>query len=113
MTIPILLKTEEINTSLGIEEQFTIRKLIEFICMEYDVTEEDLKSKNKAVPLPDARHLIFYQAHKNSYGTCDAIGKILNRDHSTVIFGKKKIIDLYDRDNKIHDIVDKMNYMFN
>ena len=112
MVIPILMKTEEINASLGIADQFTIRKLIEFVCMEYDVTEEDLKSKNKAVPLPDARHLIFYQAHKNGYGTCEAIGKVLNRDHATVIFGKKKIVNLYDRDVRIHNVVDKMSYMF-
>ena len=113
MTIPILIKTSEINEMLCINTGVSMKTIVDYVCFEYGITLADLIKRDKARPLPDARHLIFYIAYKKDLGTAEAIGHYLQRDHATVLHGMKKIRNLYEVDSEIRNRVDKMQFMFN
>ena len=110
--LPFLIKTKEINETLCINAIGSMQSILRFICDEYNVTKEDLIKKDKKTPLPDARHLFFYEAHRQKLGTCENIGKFLDRDHTTVLHGVKKIRGYYEYDLRIKEKVDRMKYMF-
>lgn len=71
------------------------------ICMVYDIAFRDLKSKDVNRFKAEARHVFFFVIKKTTNMSLEQIGKILNRDHSSVIYGIKKVnnyLDINDKD---------------
>lgn len=60
-------------------------KIIEKLCQNYDVSIEDLKSPNRLSELVFPRHLAMYLIRRQNKLTCAAIGRIFNRDHTSVL----------------------------
>lgn len=60
-------------------------KLMELICAEFEVTEEQMKGKSKIQQLVDARMAFVSIARFQFKNTTSAIGAKINRDHSTVL----------------------------
>lgn len=102
------LKTELEKAMLKIKE-----REIKLFCAEaYDVSLEDMDSDRQYRDMSDARHLYWYFLfYSLGYRVTD-IAKIANRNHSTIIYGIKKTLDLIDLDYKTeanyNDISDKL-----
>lgn len=75
-----------------------LQTILEVISKYYGVSENSIKSKSRKVKSVKARHAYFYIAYKTSRKGLVEIGELVNRNHSTVIHGIRKIegeIDIY------------------
>ena len=61
--------------------------------------------------LSECRYIYFYLAKKYTFLTFFEIGNYVGLDHSTVIYGEKKIHDLISIDKNIKSIVEKIDLM--
>ena len=75
-----------------------LQSILQIISEYYGVSENLIKSKSRKDEVVKARHAYFYIAYKTSGKGLAEIGKLVNRDHTTVIHGIRKIegeIDIY------------------
>lgn len=100
------LKEEIINPRCKINEidaEWT--EAMRVVSIVYDVTPDAILDKGRTTNLKDARHLFCYLCRKHLKMTFLSIGKILQRDHSTVINSVQVYEDYieYDRTtNKLY-----------
>jgi hypothetical protein len=81
-----------------------------FICNLYEVSMEELMSKSRKLPLPIVRKYISFFAYYYFQLTMVQIGKILGKDHSTIvthIADAIGMIEAYERERVICYKVDK------
>jgi chromosomal replication initiation ATPase DnaA len=72
------------------------RATIDRACEEFMVSREELFSDTRTRRVTDCRHALMYVLWHRFRLTTKEIGLVLGRDHSTVISGKNKVIDLID-----------------
>ncbi len=72
---------------LGGEEPVTITvdKIYTAIYRKYGITKEELESSRRTREIAMARHICIYLIHSITDMSLKSIGKLLNRDHSTII----------------------------
>ena len=63
----------------------TAEKIIESVSKVYDIPVEDIKSKKRSKEISMARHISIYVIRKITQMSVTDIGKIFNRDHTTVL----------------------------
>lgn len=88
------------------EVEHTLKKIddiIDYWCSYYEVGREALAAGSRVSQLKIARYMIFWTIRKkiiHNNLTYQAIGKMFNRDHSTVLHGVKQVEDwiLYDQE---------------
>ena len=81
-----------------------------FICNLYEVSIEELMSKSRKLPLPIVRKYISFFAYYYFQLTMVQIGKLLGKDHSTIvthIADAIGMIEAYERERAICHKVDK------
>lgn len=72
-------------------------KLMQAVCQTCSVSREDVLGKNRQKNLVEARQILMYLYKENLDLSFPAIGKLLNRDHTTVLHAFRKITkDLLD-----------------
>jgi chromosomal replication initiation ATPase DnaA len=87
-----------------------IKMLIAFICNLYEIQVDDLMSKSRKLPLPILRKYISFFAYYYFQLTMVQIGKILGKDHSTIVTHIADAIDMieaYERERVICHKIDK------
>jgi len=100
------LKREIINPKCKINEidaQWT--EAMRVVSIVYDVTPDAILEKVRTQNIMDARHLFCYLCRKHLKMTYLSVGKILHRDHSTIINSVQVYESLieYDRtSNKLY-----------
>lgn len=69
------------------------------VCQVYNITPDDIYSKNRTQHILYARHTFNYICRRTLTMSLESIGRIINRDHSTIIHSVKQTQDLieYDR----------------
>ncbi len=72
---------------LGGEEPVTVTvdKIYTAIYRKYGITKEELESSRRTREIAMARHICIYLIHSITDMSLKSIGKLLNRDHSTII----------------------------
>jgi chromosomal replication initiation ATPase DnaA len=81
-----------------------ITKIINRVCKATGFSYDILKSKNRSIDIRTARQYAIWRIHKEVYGmgySLKAIGKLFERDHSTVLHTVKAINELKD----VHDFL--------
>lgn len=73
-------------------------QLLERVCKYYNVNEDKLKSKSRKSIYVEPRHMIFYVAHHYYRIPCIEVGKMFNRDHSSVLYAVRKYREYLDLD---------------
>lgn len=68
-----------------------VEKILIHVSKKYGVSVEDIKSKKKTDSIAGARHVSVYIIRKLTDLSLKEIGKILGRDHSTIISSINKI----------------------
>ena len=68
-----------------------VEKILLSISKKYGVSVEDIKSKKKTDSIANARHISVYIIRKLTDLSLKEIGKILGRDHSTIISSVNKV----------------------
>lgn len=69
----------------------TIEKVLETVSKKYGVSEDELKSKKKTSSVANARQIAMHVLRKTTDLSLPKIGKIFNRDHSTVLSSINKV----------------------
>jgi chromosomal replication initiator protein len=60
------------------------------VCRYFDVTVDDLRGPRRTQYVSDARFALYYLLHEDAKMGWSAIGRYLNKDHSTIMFGYRK-----------------------
>lgn len=100
-----------------IYEDFLLKSIIDLVCSDFDITIDQIRSRNRKQHLSDARKLIAYLMIQKSPSMSDTIiGEAINRDRTTalhchraaadLIFKNKAFIDRYTRiEAKLQQII--------
>lgn len=80
----------QVNNGFLTAEEY-IHKAIDAVCEVFDITVENLKSKSRKSHLVDARAVAISLIMKNNPTvTCAAVGQVFKKEHSTVVFMRKR-----------------------
>lgn len=94
---------ESIEGKLTPYQSMAIDTVIKEVCTQFNVTEEQLKSKSRERPLVEYRQLALYVCWGLHLGTQKGIaGKFGGRQHSTLIHAIDTIDDIISIDKKGH-----------
>ena len=95
------------------EMVFDSKNIIITICNHLGITHNQLKSGCRERDYFTSRHLCFYFLRKYTNETLSAIGKLFNKDHTTVIHGIAKINDFLEiRDRQTLRLVFELEELF-
>ena len=92
-----ILKTNSHKVKVAPDE------IIRYVCDKFEVKPEQLimkKRKRGVMPFPVIRHICFYMICKYTSLTLAQIGKLLKKDHATVIHSKRCVQNLKDTKDK-------------
>lgn len=81
----------------------TPEKIVEKVAAKYGVSVDDIYSKKKSGNISNARHISIYLMRRLSELSYPQIGKVLNRDHSTIM-ASHRIIDTEVKNNSALEI---------
>ncbi|MDA1194120.1 MAG: chromosomal replication initiator protein DnaA [Planctomycetota bacterium] len=77
----------------------TIDRIAQLVCAQYDVKLTDLRSKRRGRSVSEPRQVIMFLARRLTPLSLDEIGGAFGgRDHSTVLYGVRKVEKRYDHD---------------
>jgi len=108
--IPRQIPIKKVNERLVFAKS---RKIVHLVCCEVGMTYNELTEKNKSKgDISLNKHIASYLAIKETGISWSAMGRILNDDHSAIIYGFDKIEFNYPRDielsQKINTIRDRI-----
>lgn len=86
------------------------QRIFDVVSKEFSLSVKDLRGKCRvqAVTLP--RHLAMYLIRQNTEHSYEEIGRMFgNRDHSSVIYGVRRIKRLISKDRMIDDLVNRLS----
>lgn len=102
-------RSKKIAADFPCEVIQTSENIINIVCQRLRVNIEELGSKSRKAELVIGRHIICYLLRGNEYGV-KQIGKMINRDHSTVLYAceshQERIDSDIDYKNKYRSIVE-------
>jgi len=71
--------------------QIEISKILSIVTEYYAISVSELQSQSRKDEIVKVRQMYCYLANEYSQQTFKAIGKLINRDHATVIFSSNKV----------------------
>jgi chromosomal replication initiator protein len=97
------------------KEGITSDKIIDYICKRQNVRKEDLLSSRRTAEIASARHVTIYLLRTLTPLSYKSIGKIFNKDHSTIITSFNNIDKKMRYDpsfnREINDIIKELKKM--
>ena len=69
-----------------------IQRIENAIAEAANITVEDLYSRDRSRGVADARHAVWYIAHKHMHYSSPFIGKLYGRDHTTILNGVNRMM---------------------
>lgn len=83
------------------------KRLLECLANLYDITSADILGKCRKAHISEARMIFIHLMRHLGYSTT-YLGKLLNRDHTTMIYNTKTFDNRYKYDVMFRKKVDKM-----
>lgn len=102
----VLSKSHELEVSVG--RVATQEKIIEAICIKFNIKREDLFGKKRTKELVEPRQYCIYLMWKKLNIPLTAISKLFNRDHTTAMHARDKIIELIKTDGSVKKLVEEL-----
>lgn len=90
-----------VRALVGGSRELTSRAICELVVQQFKVPLADLQSKSRKKCIAFPRQVAMYLSRKHTEETLADIGRVFNRDHSTVMHAIKVVTDLSRRDNSI------------
>lgn len=84
-------KTAVNDVLTNMAQAVTPAKILSFVSQKYGVPEEDIKSSKRSKDIANARHIAVYLIRKLVDMPLASIGKLLNRDHTTIMSSVENI----------------------
>lgn len=106
------LKTlDESEIILPENPDYIIKRTIKVIGKHFNVSEEQLKTKNRAFPLVWARELCMYFINKHTLLNYRQVGEIFNRERTTAIHAERRVMDLMETERSTLNQVSELEGM--
>lgn len=87
--------------------RITVQNIINVVCDHYSISIEDIKSSKRNKELVHPRQIIMYLCRSMTDATYKEIASELGgRDHSTVMYGEKSIVDMMKKDEALKRTVE-------
>lgn len=100
---------EVVKSIGGVAQLLTPQMISEFVGSQFKVSMKDMQSRSRKKALTFPRQVAMYLSRKHTSESLAEIGRIFNRDHSTVLHSIKKVTDLTRRDNSVEAQVDLLS----
>lgn len=94
--------------------EITPQLIIEVVAEHYNITVDQMESKNRSNPIAKPRQIAMYLCKEMTQTPLEAIGSFLGgRDHSTIIHGANKIAEEYNTNSELHQQIDTIKKKIN
>ena len=106
---PVTLKLAEqaLKDTIETQKEITPQLIMEIVAEHYNITVSDILSRKKNKEIANPRQICMYLSRKYTEYSLQAIGKAMgNRDHTTVLHGHDKILDLIKKDESLKTNID-------
>lgn len=101
-SVSIELARKCISDFINIEENsITTEKIISSVCNFYNLNESDIKGRRKTSNIVTARFVTIYLLRTLTDKSSPEIGKLLDRDHATILNAESKISDRLKNDPQL------------
>lgn len=100
-TVDEKLVEEVVKFLASSSPELTSRGITELVSDQFKLSLEELRSKSRKRAVAFPRQMAMYLCRKHTEETLAEIGKVFNRDHSTVMHAVKVISDLNRRDGSV------------
>ena len=87
--------------------------IINVVCNHFDITPEEVKSSKRNSYINEPRQIIMYLCRKYTGISLVELGKLLGRDHSTIISGVDKIVNKMEDEPEFKDTIKLLVQMIN
>ena len=81
--------------------------IIDAVCEVFDVTEDELMCHNRARRLTHPRFAAYYLAWLYTKRSLTSVGIAMGRDHTTILYGRDKGMQLRRTDPKFAEMLDE------
>ena len=105
LALSILKDNIEEKKQDNTKQNITNEKIIEVVAKYFKVKENDIISKIKTANVCLARNIVMFLIRDINSSNYQEIGKLLNRNHSTIISGIKNIEYMLQNDIKLPSII--------
>ena len=95
------LVEEVVRTVVGEPKALTSRMIGEFVGTQFRVSQQEMQSRSRKKSITFPRQVAMYLCRKHTQETLVEIGKIFNRDHSTVMHSIKVVSGLTLRNTSV------------
>lgn len=119
------LEHKDITMEVAIEElqniispdkprEVTPQLVIEIVAEHFNISTDQMISKTRINDIAKPRQIAMYLCKNMTPAPLDTIGALLGgRDHSTIIYGIKKITDEYEKDENFHHLIETIKKKIN
>lgn len=104
---------EVVGEVVGASRSLTVEMISELIATQFQVSMKELQSKSRKKKLTFPRQIAMYLSRKHTDDSLAEIGKVFNRDHSTVLHSIKKVSNLAVRDTSVNAQVELLSDKIN
>lgn len=88
------------------DESIAVGTIIDMVCLYFDVTIEQLKSKNRARQICYPRHIAMFLLYNYCIKSCQSVANYFNRDHTSVLHAVRSIKNLVDTEPAVRHEID-------
>ncbi len=86
----LLVSSPELAPPVKAGQRYSVKQIIEQVATRYRVSFEQVVGRSHARQVTAARHEVFWRLHHELGMSFSAIGRKLDRDHSTILHGVAK-----------------------
>lgn len=80
-----------------------IKAVIRAVCVTLDITPEQFTGRSRVARIVWARHVSMYLLHDDLGMPYDQVGQILQRDRSTVMYGRRKVAAALEKRTEVRE----------
>lgn len=94
--------------------EVTPQLVIEIVAEHFNISTDQMISKTRSNDIAKPRQIAMYLCKNITPAPLETIGALLGgRDHSTIIYGIKKITDEYEKDENFHHLIETIKKKIN
>jgi chromosomal replication initiator protein len=103
------LVKEVVASVVGLTQVLTPKMICDLVSGQFNVSLKDLQSKSRKKAITVPRQIAMYLSRKHTEDSLADIGRVFNRDHSTVLHSIKVISNKLLRDTSVHAQLEILN----
>jgi chromosomal replication initiator protein len=111
-TIKEITPTIELTTQVlkldEIKKELNSKDIIQHICNQYNVSEEDLKSSARSQSITQPRQIAIYLIRELLNLSYEEIAEIFNKKHPTILYGYEQIKEKIKLNNELKTKIKKL-----